>query len=178
MPFNGYGKTQISASSVQFSEPELNFFSDELQKLAKDAFGVAAQASIEQFIYARMPPHLKKSKNQAHLENGTYAQIVIHLEKELELNSLEYTDEPQMNTLTHRQQIEGNQGNAGNINSDINNSNPNNNTIDRKCRTVCLTCERERERVVMLEPMQQTRHFPGRANLNNRKHRNVYSPTS
>ena len=40
---------------------------DELQKLAKDAFGVAAQAIIDQFIYARMPPHLTKSINQAHL---------------------------------------------------------------------------------------------------------------
>ena len=47
-------------------------FLDELQKLAKDAFGVAAQAIIEQFIYAKMPPHLKKSIKQAHLENGTY----------------------------------------------------------------------------------------------------------
>ena len=36
-------------------------FLDELQKLAKDAFGVAALAIIEQFIYAKMPPHLKKS---------------------------------------------------------------------------------------------------------------------
>ena len=34
-------------------------FLDELQKLAKDAFRVAAQAIIEQFIYAKMPPHLK-----------------------------------------------------------------------------------------------------------------------
>ena len=51
-------------------------FLDELQKLAKDAFGVAAQAIIEQFIYAKMPPHLKKTINQAHLENGTYEQIV------------------------------------------------------------------------------------------------------
>ena len=47
-------------------------FLDELQKLAKDAFGVAAQAIIEQFIYAKMPPQLKKSINQAHSENGTY----------------------------------------------------------------------------------------------------------
>ena len=51
-------------------------FLEELQKLAKDAFGVAAQAIIEQFIYAKMPQHLKKSFNQAHLENGTYEQIV------------------------------------------------------------------------------------------------------
>ena len=38
-------------------------FIDELQKMAKDAFGVAAQAIIEQFIYAKMPRHLKKSIN-------------------------------------------------------------------------------------------------------------------
>ena len=47
-------------------------FLDELRKLAKNAFGVAAQAIIEQFIYVKMPPHLKKSINQSHLENGTY----------------------------------------------------------------------------------------------------------
>ena len=74
-------------------------FLDELQKLAKDAFGVAAQAIIEQFIYAKMPPHLKKSINQAHLENGTYEQIVSHLERELELNGLETPDEIQLNTV-------------------------------------------------------------------------------
>ena len=50
---------------------KLEDFLDELQKLAKDAFGIAAHAIIEQFIYAKMPPHLKKSINQAHLENGT-----------------------------------------------------------------------------------------------------------
>ena len=54
-------------------------FLDELQKLAKDAFGVAAQAIIEQFIYAKMPPYSKKSIIQAHLENGTFEQIVSHL---------------------------------------------------------------------------------------------------
>ena len=36
-----------------------------------------------------MPPNLKKSINQAHLENDTYEQIVTHLESELELNGLE-----------------------------------------------------------------------------------------
>ena len=76
-------------------------FPDELQKLAKDAFGIAAQAIIEQFIYAKLPPHLKKSKNQAHLENGTYEQIVTHLEKELELNGLETPVELQINTVSH-----------------------------------------------------------------------------
>ena len=47
-----------------------------------------------------MPLHLKKSINQAHLENGTYEQIVTHLERELELNGLEAPDEIQMNTVS------------------------------------------------------------------------------
>ena len=54
-------------------------FPDELQRLAKDAFGIAAHAIIDQFIYAKMPPHLKKSINQDNLENGTYEQIITHL---------------------------------------------------------------------------------------------------
>ena len=57
-------------------------FLDERQKLAKDAFGIAVHAIIEQFINGKMPPHLRKSINQANLENGTYEQIVTHLEKE------------------------------------------------------------------------------------------------
>ena len=75
-------------------------FPDELQKLAKDAFGKAAHANIEKFIYAKKPPHLKKLLNQAHLENGTYEQIVTHLERELELNGLEAPDEQQINLVS------------------------------------------------------------------------------
>ena len=116
-------------------------FLDELQKLAKDAFGVAAQAIIDQFIYATMPPHLRKSINQAHLENGTFEEIVTHLERELELNSLEYPDETQMNTVTHKQQIEVNPENAVNISRDTNDSNPNNHKNDRKSRTLYPPCE-------------------------------------
>ena len=44
---------------------------------------------IENLLYAKMPPHLKKSINQAYLENGSYDQIVKHLEREMELNGLE-----------------------------------------------------------------------------------------
>ena len=44
---------------------------------------------IENLLYAKMPPHLKKPINQAYLENGTYDQIVKHLEREMELNGLE-----------------------------------------------------------------------------------------
>ena len=49
-----------------------------------------------------MPSHLKKSINQAHLENGTYQQIVSHLERELELNGLEAPDEMPLNTVTQQ----------------------------------------------------------------------------
>ena len=75
-------------------------FLDELQKLAKDAFGIAAHAIIDQFIFAKMPPHLKKSTNQAHLENGTYEKIVTYLEREVELNGLEAPDEQQINIVS------------------------------------------------------------------------------
>ena len=77
-------------------------FLDILQKPAKDAFGIAAHAILEQLIYAKMPLHLKQSKNQAHLENGTYEQIVTHLEKEKELNGLEALDELQINNVNQQ----------------------------------------------------------------------------
>ena len=56
-----------------------------------------------------MPPHLKNSINQAHLENGTYEQIVTHLERELELNGSEAPDELQIKTVSH---------NTANVNAD------------------------------------------------------------
>ena len=46
-----------------------------------------------------MSPHLKKAKNQAHMETVTYEQIVSHLEKDLELKGLEARDELQINTV-------------------------------------------------------------------------------
>ena len=49
-----------------------------------------------------MPPQLKKSINQAHLENGTYEQNVTHLEKELEPNGVEVPDELQINTVNQQ----------------------------------------------------------------------------
>ena len=60
-------------------------------------------------MYAKMPPHRKNSINPAHLENGTYEQIVTHLENELELNGLESRDELQINTVSH---------NTANLNAD------------------------------------------------------------
>ena len=64
-------------------------FLEELEESAEKAFGVNAHQMIENLLYAKMPPHLKKSINQAYLENDTYTQIVKHLEREMELNGLE-----------------------------------------------------------------------------------------
>ena len=46
--------------------------------------------------------HLKKTIIQAPLENGTYEQIVSHLENKLELKGLEAQDELQINTVTQQ----------------------------------------------------------------------------
>ena len=94
-------KHNFQKLAFNLANQKLVGFLDDHQKLGKDAFGIAAHAFIEQFIYAEMPPHLKKSVNQAHLENGTYEQIVTHLEKELELNGLEAPDELEINTVSH-----------------------------------------------------------------------------
>ena len=52
-----------------------------------------------------MPPNLKEATNQAHLVNGTYEEIVTHLETELHLKSLEAPEELQLNTeATFRKQ--------------------------------------------------------------------------
>ena len=62
---------------------------------------IAAHAITEQFMNAKMPPHLMKSMNQAHLQNSRHEQIVTHLEMELDLNGLEAPDELQFNTVSH-----------------------------------------------------------------------------
>ena len=82
------------------SNEKLVQFFDKLRRLAKQALRIAAQGIIEQIIYAEMAPHLLKSLNQAHLENCKFEQLVTHLEKELQLNSLEAPDELQRNTVS------------------------------------------------------------------------------
>ena len=60
-------------------------FLEELNECAERAFGDNAQHMIDSLLYAKLPPHLKRSLNLAYLENGTYDQILAHLERELEL---------------------------------------------------------------------------------------------
>ena len=75
-------------------------FLKELNECAKKAFGDNTQHMIDSLLYAKLPPHLKRSLNLAYLENGTYDQIVAHLERELELSGLEKDGELTIPTMT------------------------------------------------------------------------------
>ena len=75
-------------------------FLEELNECAEKAFDDNAQHMIDSLLYAKLPPHLKRSLNLAHLENGTYDQIVAHLERELELSGLENDGELTIPTMT------------------------------------------------------------------------------
>ena len=74
-------------------------FLEELNQGAEKAFGDNAKNMIDSLLYAKLPPKLKRSVNMARLENGTYEEIFAHLERELELNALEESDELPMATM-------------------------------------------------------------------------------
>ena len=71
----------------------------ELNECAERAFGENAQHMIDSLLYAKLPPLSKRSLNLAYLENGTYDQIVAHLERELELSGLENDGELTIPTM-------------------------------------------------------------------------------
>ena len=73
---------------------------EELNQGAENAFGEHAQKMLDSPMYAKLPPKLKRSVNMARLENGSYDEIVAHLERELELNALEESDDLPMATMT------------------------------------------------------------------------------
>ena len=74
-------------------------FLEELNQGAEKAFGENAKSMIDSLLYAKLPPKLKGSVNMARLENGTYEEIVAHLERELELNALEESDDLPIATM-------------------------------------------------------------------------------
>ena len=75
-------------------------FLEELNECAERAFGDNAQHMIDSLLYAKLPPHLKRSLNLAYLEKGSYDQVVAHLERELELSGLENDGELTIPTMT------------------------------------------------------------------------------
>ena len=78
----------------------LSDFLEELNECAERALGDNAPHKIDRLLYAKLPPHLKRSLNSAYVENGIYDQIVAHLEKELELSGLENDGELTIPTMT------------------------------------------------------------------------------
>ena len=74
-------------------------FLEELNQGAEKAFEENAKSMIDSLLYAKLPSKLKRSVNMARLENGTYEEIVAHLERELEINALEESDELPMATM-------------------------------------------------------------------------------
>ena len=66
-------------------DPNTMKLSDSLEELnqgAEKALGEHAQTMIDNLLYAKLPPKLKRSVNMARLENATYEEIVTHLERE------------------------------------------------------------------------------------------------
>ena len=64
-------------------------FFEELNQAAEKAFGDNAEKMIDSLLYAKLSPKLKRSVNMARLQNGSYDEIVDHLQRQLELNALE-----------------------------------------------------------------------------------------
>ena len=81
------------------STMKLPDFLEEWNQGAEKAFGENAKSMIDSLLCAKLPPKLKRSVNMARLENGTYEEIVAHLERELELNALEESDDLPMATM-------------------------------------------------------------------------------
>ena len=53
---------------------------EELSQGAEKIFDENAKSMIDSLQYAKQPPKLKRSVNMVRLENGTYEEIVAHLE--------------------------------------------------------------------------------------------------
>ena len=48
---------------------------------------------IDSLLYAKLAPKLTRSVNMARLEDGSFEEIVVHVEKELEVNALKESDD-------------------------------------------------------------------------------------
>ena len=72
----------------------------ESRRLAKNVSWVAANPIIKQFIYAQLPRLWRSQKTQPPLENGSFEQIGIHLEKDSESDVSRVIDELQVITVS------------------------------------------------------------------------------
>ena len=79
---------------------QLPDFLEDLNQGVEKTFEENAKSMIVSLLHNKLPPKLKRSVNMARQENGTHKKIVAHLERELELNSLEKSDDLTIATMT------------------------------------------------------------------------------
>ena len=79
---------------------KLTDFLEEPNPGAEKAFGDNAEKMIDSLFYAKLPLKLKRSVNMARLEYSSQNEIVAHLERELELNAPEESDDLPTATMT------------------------------------------------------------------------------
>ena len=93
--FQSSAKARCEWGPLHFdpTKQKLQEFLGTLRKTAKEAFGSEAQKFIDKTIYAKTPDHVKKILNRAYLEDKPYNDIVLHLEREMQLNGLGAPDE-------------------------------------------------------------------------------------
>ena len=107
---------------------------------------------IDSLLYAKLPPKLKRSVNMARLENGSYDEIVAHLERELELNALEESDDLPMATMTSSSSKTKTPLSTGQM-SDI----------------TCNYCKEKGHMVKDCEKLKKKKKMPNKANRQKRK---------
>ena len=108
---------------------------------------------IDSLLYAKLPPKLKRSVNMARLENGSYNEIVAHLERELELNALEESDDLPMATMTSSSTKPKTPLSPGQM-TDI----------------TCNYCKEKGHMVKDCEKLKKKRKMPNKASRRRRKH--------
>ena len=128
-------------------------FLEELNQGAEKAFGEHAQKMIDSLLYEKLPPKLKKSVNTARLENGSYDEIVAHLERIVELNALEESDDIPMATM---------------ISSSAKPKTPL--TTGQMPDITCNYCKEKGHMVRDCEKLKKKRKMPNKANRLRRKH--------
>ena len=75
-------------------------FLEGINQGAEQPFGENAQELTDSLFYAKLPPNQERSVNMTRLENATYEEVVAHLERELELNGLEESDDIPVPTIS------------------------------------------------------------------------------
>ena len=114
----------------QLAKQKLSESVDHFQQNPEQAFDEAAPQMIDSLIYAKMPPHLKKSINQTYLKKYIDGQIVRHSEKKLELNELNAYEAQVITQKTVVKQQSNSQNTVTNYRSEEKNSNHSlNNTL-------------------------------------------------